>query len=527
MKMRVANLSAIVFLSFFAMQIRGQECGNCKITPLVANYDLDVQIPKLADTGQAMLQWRLLFWLGRHANAYLFQKNKDCIRFTQPAELDENGNEFLNIGETHTSLPGKGAVNEYGDYLVTGFVSNANGGGLLHLELQTACTRKTVASAEVPFNYSTESSYLMGIAHQAASQLTPLIDKIKEFELKERNENRQIALSGFFSEEIKIKPDKSSLKPGEETSFDVEVKDCDGTPLKQAEVEFSKATIEGFSIDGTTGGIVTPVKLITDASGKAKGKFRMNTGNSSAILNAHCIVKKPNGCADAFVGSVEIGSVPHLKINFDYQLYETTKIGLTSETKIDKISVGGDASSFMRSHRTTLYYYPAKPTANVNANLFPKPVPGFSDGSKFVFVLDKGFFTFNNKVKGDNGRETLANSGFAQNDTTAFNAGNASPSSRPEIHFNIINNELKNFSIEFNYPGEIENENAHPGYPGNFLIEGDDPGVKVTTRLISDPTSRYKREYKITLADKANKVVGDVYKQNRIEEFVLIILSSY
>jgi hypothetical protein len=82
--------------------------------------------------------------------------------------LIEKANETLLIGQTHTMLAASGNVSEFGDYLLTGFVKNSGSQGLLHLELQTACTRKTVVASEVPFQLSSESNYIIGIAHMAA-----------------------------------------------------------------------------------------------------------------------------------------------------------------------------------------------------------------------------------------------------------------------------------------------------------------------------------------------------------------------
>src|SRR3954465_15481701 len=112
----------LLFFCLVAVEMNGQECGQCKQMPRVANYDLEVAVPKLADTGEAMLQWRMLFWLGRHANNYVFHQNKDCVRFTQPVYSDGKENETLIIGATHAMLPPAGDISNFGDYILTGFV---------------------------------------------------------------------------------------------------------------------------------------------------------------------------------------------------------------------------------------------------------------------------------------------------------------------------------------------------------------------------------------------------------------------
>src|SRR4051812_5977139 len=81
----------IAIVSFFILPfaVKAQQCGNCKQTPSVAQYDLDVQVlPPDSNAKEGWLEWRQLFWLGRHANSFLFNNNKNCIRFTQPASAD-------------------------------------------------------------------------------------------------------------------------------------------------------------------------------------------------------------------------------------------------------------------------------------------------------------------------------------------------------------------------------------------------------------------------------------------------------
>src|SRR5687768_2133873 len=74
-------------------QTKAQQCGNCNLNPIVALYDFDIQVeePKLkGEATQGWLEWMELFWLARHANEYLFQNSKDCIRFMMGPDQDAN-----------------------------------------------------------------------------------------------------------------------------------------------------------------------------------------------------------------------------------------------------------------------------------------------------------------------------------------------------------------------------------------------------------------------------------------------------
>jgi hypothetical protein len=59
-----------------------------------------------------------------------------------------------------------------------------------------------------------------------------------------------------------------------DTEFEIEIKDCDGQPLKEMVIELTKLVLEGMSIDGTRGGTVLPAKLTTDASGKSERQIQ-------------------------------------------------------------------------------------------------------------------------------------------------------------------------------------------------------------------------------------------------------------
>src|SRR5687768_15615731 len=154
-----------------------QQCGNCKLTPSVALYDVDVQVekPKLNGTDSTgWLEWLQLFWINKHAQASLFEKNKNCIRFTQPYDSRISGESFVNkdgvevpslvgdgdyikVGLAYTNIPPSGNLSKFGNYITSGYIKKNGTGFVMHLEIQTSCSRKTVISSDVSFQ-STASS---------------------------------------------------------------------------------------------------------------------------------------------------------------------------------------------------------------------------------------------------------------------------------------------------------------------------------------------------------------------------------
>lgn len=312
----------LLIACLFHFTAGAQQCGNCKLTPSVAGFDLDVQVDQLADTGELMFQWKQLFWLGKHANNYLFQNNKNCVRFTQPPSATGNKDitiegveleplkeedEILILGETYTNLAPAGSLSRFGNYIITGYVKQQGNDYVMHMEVQSACGRKTVVAADIPFQISSLPGQTIAIAQQAASMLSPLIDKIKTFEQEERKNDKALSLyQSSWGEPIKITPQKTTLKAGESTEITIELKDCDGIPLEGREILFTQTSFEGLDIQGTTGGSVTPAKVITGAGGKAIARFTLASGAKEAVINAHSPGNEVKGCGSMFIGNAGI-----------------------------------------------------------------------------------------------------------------------------------------------------------------------------------------------------------------------------
>ena len=292
-----------------------QQCGNCKITPKVTTFDFDVQVPQpnVADTtDQLWPEWKNLFIMAASVATNLKKNEGNCITFTMPPSTDTGGVQSGSVGgETFTNLPSNPNISanlsDYGNYLLTGVIKKSGEGYVVHAEVQSSCNRKVVASADIPFQLSSVVGNVNNIAEQAASRLSPLTDKIKKFELEERQKDKKLSLfQTSWGEPIKITPQKTTLKAGESTEFTIELKDCDGVPLVGREILFTEATFEGMKVYGTMGGTVTPAKVITDAKGMAKAKFTLQAGSKEAIINAHSPGNNVKGCASMFIGDAAI-----------------------------------------------------------------------------------------------------------------------------------------------------------------------------------------------------------------------------
>ena len=92
----------------------------------------------------------------------------------------------------------------------------------------------------------------------------------------ERSANPQLSIDYFTSEPITVTPAKKILKPGESTTVQLLLRDCDGVPLGNREIIFEESSFEGFALPATKGGTISPAVVKTDAQGKATVKFNLN-----------------------------------------------------------------------------------------------------------------------------------------------------------------------------------------------------------------------------------------------------------
>ncbi len=539
-------------LVFLCLQANAQQCGNCKITPSVASYDFNIQVTEPEEDAKDLQSWKQLFWLAKHANAFLFQNNKSCIRFIQPPSVvrtDESfgtkdgvevpnllsPGEIMKLGNTIANLPAPGNA-AYGDYITTGNVKRSGNRYVLHVEIQTACDRKAVTSADVPFQLSSDSKYIEGIAQQAAGKLTPLIDKIKEFELRERIERKDFALGGKQMELIKIVPSKKNLLPGESTDFTILLKDCDGLALAGREIVFGESKGE-LIIPGTLGGIVTPAKVITDASGKATAKFKMTAGKGEpAIINAHTISATSKNCVDAFLGSAKVDAMQGFKIEIDYTMYGNSGLSINLSSDMVALSAG-EGRNWKGDYTITAFHSPSatqkpdkpfyvmadfieekveieplveeieiEPLVQENEKKEIPPLINYAQGLKF----GKTYLYYSGNAESHSWGKavTLERSfmGAPPPDPLKYNNIQFDQPSTPVIVIMFKNNELIFFSCDLEFRQGREGRDF---VPTGFSIEKDDPEYfPLKPKKITDPNSPYKWEYII------NYKKNDGYKKD-------------
>ena len=500
---------AISFLMLWSLQPVAQQCGNCKQTPKVAGYDLDVQVPqpKLNGTDSTgWLEWLRLFWVNKFAHGALFQNNKNCVRFIQP----ESSEGVLKVGETYTNLP-EGNISEFGDYYTTGYVKQQGDGYVMHIELQASCSRKVVAAATVQFQLLTSGQMAQNIGQQAASQLTPLIDKIRKFELQERENNKYVALATLGDDDIIIIPKKRNLAQGEQTELDITLKDCDGKVLPNREILFGAGSISGMAITGTLGGTVTPSNVTTDANGKAKATFKMGA-DRSAVINAHHLFNLPTGCPYAKVGSTPIGTIP-VKVELDYYQNESKTTKRITLPGI-KIKGGNETEETTMFHNSVLYYYPT--AEEIKKGMLVQADPEAAANTKYV--LESGYYRWSKNIQdaqiiGMAGKVEMVQG--EEKGSQEKMEGYATLEHPSEVDFFMGDaNNPPSFMWNVQYPGTDPDQIVG----GGASITKGDEGVEWNVKKITDPNSPYKTEYLLKLKlnaaeelQKGNKAMKDMF----------------
>lgn len=554
-----------------------QQCGNCKSTPSIAVYDLDIQVSKPADNNNLEL-WQKLFLLARYANNYLFQQNHECVRFLLPVYNDETKKTYLKdgvelaplteetevflVGRTVANVPAQGNLSEFGDYITTGSVIQAGNSYFMHLELQVACTRKTVTSVNVPFQLSSDSKYIEGIAHQAASKLSPLVEKIREFELKERKDRNDFALGGNERGLIKIILGKKTLLPGETTDFTLQLKDCDGQALSGRTISFASSN-DALKLPGTIGGIVTPAQVITDAAGKANAKFEMSPAKGQpAIINAHTLTETGKNCMDAFYGSSKVDQLRSFKIEIDYSLNGMDKTAMGSRED-GVVLKGGSGRTWNVEYTLTAFYYPPptqKPDEQIiimpdqlsqGENVENEPLTHEDDKVEIESLVKKentvdieplinkngpGIAPLMRYSKGSSmGTSHIYYSGYSKlygwgKDLSLLASPTGVVSDKAVQYENIIsyaplppgismmfkNNDLVFFSCSFDFPPDAD-EKQPPG--GSFGIEiNNKKYFPVKAKKNTDPQSTYQWVYELNYkSNDGYNLNNQIYKSEKKE----------
>lgn len=390
-------LLLFIVLALTGFSAQAQQCGNCKEIPEIASFGFDIKVrPPNKEDGTDSLwpEWKNLFMISSVVSTQLANNESGCLRITTPPSVDTGNVQLLSVGgETFVNLPSNPLISqdlsEYGNYFITGSISNNGTSCQLRVEVYTACSRKIVTTAQTNFSLTSVAGNVSQIAQQVVIQLSPLAEKIKKFEQAEREQAKELSLYPVsWGEPIKVTSQKKTLRSGESTSFTIEVKDCDGTPLAGREVFFNETTFEGFKVPGTLGGTVSPAKVITDANGIANATFTLKAGFKEAFIAAHSPGKNVKGCNSMLFGDAPI-NIKYTYSGFVVYTYEGNS-QLTSNVD-DKVM-----NNFYTGKETTSIFYRASfcgegSTGSISLDISDEE----ESGTDIPDVLGSGSYKYN------------------------------------------------------------------------------------------------------------------------------------
>jgi len=247
---------------------QGWECQDCPKRDL-AFFKFDVWQKDAPAPGSGLDQadWLKMFMVGDGVLDALFNNDpsKGCIDFYdgQMVLVNEFGEENYSVGSTSSSYfhLGRDLSSEL-QYLVSGSIEKGTSDGIYKIQafVETNETAERVVEASATYDLSISGSQN---GKNIAQQLMPLMQHIRDFEKRKRDEDPEIVVSAIGKGSInELKFEKEKLIGGETTKVEIKIIDCDGVPTKDMDV-----TLLG------EGGSFNPEKVKTNEEGKAESKF--------------------------------------------------------------------------------------------------------------------------------------------------------------------------------------------------------------------------------------------------------------
>jgi hypothetical protein len=247
---------------------QGWECQECPKRDL-AFFAFDVWQKTVPPPGSGLDQadWLQMFMIADGVLDALFNDDPSigCINVYdgQMVLVNEFGEGNYTVGSTSSSYfhPGRDLSSDL-QYVVSGSIEKGNSDGvyIINAFVETNETAERVVEATATYDLSISGAQN---GKNLAQQLMPLMQHIRDFEKRKRNQESDVAIDpDGKGAEKEIIFEKEKLKGGESTTVEIKIIDCDGVPIKDMDV---RLTAEGGSFN--------PEKVKTDKEGKAESKY--------------------------------------------------------------------------------------------------------------------------------------------------------------------------------------------------------------------------------------------------------------
>lgn len=280
-KTLIKILFLVLTLTFFFVRSTGLTEGASEKCPLrgVSLYDLEVKVPPPGPGVTLSTEdWWGLFLVSKGVREGLLGEDPDKKRvdfsdFQLAGHLDiEDANDYPQGPPSNLAPPG--AIYDT-DYIVTGSVYQTNPIEV-NVSLQAAVTREYVG--DVTALVDVQAPYDSG--KQAASGLSPVVEKILGFQNSKRSENPKYAIYPNMN----VIPFKHRIRTQESTKVNIKLNDCDGRTYRSRSIRLS-----------STLGQFEPQVVTTDENGEAESTFTAGKAPGWAKLTSDYEWKHPCG----------------------------------------------------------------------------------------------------------------------------------------------------------------------------------------------------------------------------------------
>jgi len=263
----------MIFMALFALtlvNVAAQPAAcECKVGKVVP-FDFAIQVPRPTQDAAAIMRWKSLFEAAPRFNFKLLE-GAPCV-FRMDAGLfnaDRQGGKLVFGGEYANTAP-PGPIKTL-DYIITGEVTGAGNSYTITARIEAAYSREVVKSVSITTSPGPEQ--IQAAADALTARMGPFTQTITDFEKRKRASDTKFSRSNPEGK-IEITVERRIME-GEFTDVRLKMTDCDGYPLANREIRFTKGDWpELGEMPGTTGGTVKPASVVTDAAGQAAVSFK-------------------------------------------------------------------------------------------------------------------------------------------------------------------------------------------------------------------------------------------------------------
>ncbi|MDT8374800.1 MAG: Ig-like domain-containing protein [Bacteroidales bacterium] len=270
--MKYSIIFVVIMLCFpFPVLSQGWECAECPKRD-IGLFDLDVWIENPAEKDSSIIGqfqhqlWVELFMVAGGIHEVLFNEDpsKECLIYYdgQMAVLSDWDQGNYTHGKNQASLPPAPGLTDAIDYWITGVIAKQEADDLtvIQVYVQASGTGETAVEASALYDYNISG---MENGKRVAQQLLPLMEKIRDFEKRKRDEEERIAIGPYEGATLELKPAKEEIETDEKVDVNIRLLDCDDVPLKNMEVRLE-----------ARGGTFNPAEVTTDDAGEATAEFK-------------------------------------------------------------------------------------------------------------------------------------------------------------------------------------------------------------------------------------------------------------